>query len=337
MSVRTARPSNPDPAPTARLRLRGFTPQDHAAFHRQINDWEICRRLPESPYPYPESLAQAWINAAISDRSQNVAYEFAMIEAAHDRLIGSAGLRLAKHASTASLGYWTGRAHWRQGFAREALHSLIAWGFAELPITAITADVAMDNLASRALLSDLGFRQTGTGQARFTGKPNERLAVLHFALARDVNEPAFAASAERPADPAPSDRPMLLVAACALINPHGQILLARRPPGKRLAGLWEFPGGKLAAGEMPEAALVRELSEELGILVRESDLAPFVFASHAYADFHLLMPLYLCRRWQGVPTGREGQALAWVAPDRLDEYPLPPADRPLIPMLRDFL
>lgn len=332
MSPRAVGPLHPEPAPTRRLRLRGFTVQDHAAFHRQINDWEICRRAPQSPYPYPEALARAWIDAAITDRIQGTAYEFAMIEAAHDRLIGSAGLRLAKGADTASLGYWTGRAHWRQGFAREALESLIAWGFAELPISAITADVAEDNHASCALLARLGFRQTGAGQAQFIGKPNERIAVLHFSLLRDLNE-GFAA----PANAERVEKPVVLVAACALINQAGDILLARRPPGKRLAGLWEFPGGKLVAGETPEAALVRELAEELGIGVNMGDLAPFVFASHAYGDFHLLMPLYLCRRWRGEPVGREGQALAWVAPHRLDEYPLPPADRPLIPMLRDFL
>jgi 8-oxo-dGTP diphosphatase len=104
-----------------------------------------------------------------------------------------------------------------------------------------------------------------------------------------------------------------------------------------MAGLWEFPGGKLNPGELPEAALARELKEELGITVREKDLAPFVFASHAYENFHLLMPVFLCRKWLGTPKPREGQALAWVAPERLVEYPMPAADRPLIPMLRDFL
>ena len=130
---------------------------------------------------------------------------------------------------------------------------------------------------------------------------------------------------------------MLLVAAVALIDATGKILLARRPEGKKMAGMWEFPGGKMEPGETPEAALVRELREELGIEVAAKDLAPFVFASHPYENFHLLMPVFLCRRWKGTAVPREGQALAWVAPDRLVEYPMPPADRPLIPMLRDFL
>jgi 8-oxo-dGTP diphosphatase len=130
---------------------------------------------------------------------------------------------------------------------------------------------------------------------------------------------------------------LVLVAAVALIDADGRILLARRPPGKSMAGLWEFPGGKIEPAETPEAALIRELAEELGLDVKASCLAPFAFASHSYEDFHLLMPLFACRRWNGIPNGREGQELAWVAPQRLGDYPMPPADRPLIPQLQDLL
>jgi 8-oxo-dGTP diphosphatase len=130
---------------------------------------------------------------------------------------------------------------------------------------------------------------------------------------------------------------LVLVVACALIDTDGRILLAQRPPGRSLAGLWEFPGGKLEAGERPEQALIRELAEELGIVVAEPCLAPLTFASHAYEDFHLLMPLYVCRRWEGIATPREGQNLAWVRPNRLREYEMPPADAPLIPHLSALL
>ena len=130
---------------------------------------------------------------------------------------------------------------------------------------------------------------------------------------------------------------VLLVAAVALVDTDGRVLLAQRPEGKNMAGLWEFPGGKVGAGETPESALIRELREELAIDTVESCLAPFTFASHRYDDFHLLMPLYLCRVWQGTPTPQEGQTLAWVRPMRMRDYPMPPADKPLVAMLRDFL
>jgi len=132
-------------------------------------------------------------------------------------------------------------------------------------------------------------------------------------------------------------KPIVLVAAVVLIDVDGRVLLAQRPNGKHLAGLWEFPGGKVQPGETPEAALIRELDEELGISTHESCLAPFTFASHGYENFHLLMPLYVCRKWQGIATSREGQQLKWVRPAQLAEYPMPPADKPLVAMLRDLL
>jgi 8-oxo-dGTP diphosphatase len=130
---------------------------------------------------------------------------------------------------------------------------------------------------------------------------------------------------------------LLLVAAVAMIDVDGRALLARRPPGKPMAGYWEFPGGKVKDGETPEAALVRELHEELGVDIRESCLAPLAFASHSYEEFHLLMPLFICRTWKGQVTAREGQELAWVRPLRMLDYPLLPADIPLVPLLREWV
>ncbi len=134
-----------------------------------------------------------------------------------------------------------------------------------------------------------------------------------------------------------ADRPIVLVAAVALVDRDGRVLIARRPEGKAMAGLWEFPGGKVDHGETPEAALIRELVEELGIQVPERCLAPLTFASHTYEAFHLLMPLYVCRNWDGAVTAREGQELKWVRPARLRDYDMPPADEPLVAMVRDFL
>ena len=141
---------------------------------------------------------------------------------------------------------------------------------------------------------------------------------------------------ELPAREAES-KPILLVAAIALVDADGRVLLARRPEGKSMAGLWEFPGGKVHAGETPERALIREVEEELGIDTKESCLAPLTFASHSYEDFHLLMPLFVCRVWRGAATPREGQQLAWARPNQMANYPMPPADVPLVAMLRDFL
>jgi 8-oxo-dGTP diphosphatase len=130
---------------------------------------------------------------------------------------------------------------------------------------------------------------------------------------------------------------LVLVAACALIDADGRVLIAQRPAGKPMAGLWEFPGGKIEPSERPEQTLIRELKEELGLVVKEACLAPLTFASHAYPDFHLLMPLYVCRRWEGTVTPLEGQTLAWVRPNRLRDYEMPPADVPLISHLTTLL
>lgn len=152
-----------------------------------------------------------------------------------------------------------------------------------------------------------------------------------------THDPQLASGCWRDEPEAQPALPVVLVAAVALVDVDGRVLLAQRPEGKKMAGLWEFPGGKVGAGETPETALIRELQEELGIDTRQSCLAPIAFASHRYGAFHLLMPLYVCRVWKGTPAPKEGQDLAWVRPARLSDYPMPPADAPLVAMLRDLI
>jgi len=212
----------------------------------------------------------------------------------------------------------------------EAAGRFARWALANLDLDRLEAGVITDNPASAAVLRRIGFRQIGEGADSFLARGGEHPVWQYEATRDDL----FGHTEPAPHEPGSN---LLLVAACALIDADGRVLLARRPEGKKMAGLWEFPGGKLNPGETPEAALIRELKEELGIDVSAACLAPFAFASHAYERFHLLMPLYLCRRWKGTPKARENQTLAWVRPEKLADYPMPPADKPLIPLLRDFL
>ena len=321
------------PLATERLTLRPYHPDDAAELHRLINDWEVCRALAAVPFPYSRTLADDWIASSARSLAEGRAYHLAITgrEGEREVIVGGVGLRIDRAARSGHLGYWVGRRFWGHGVASEAAGRLARWALANLDLDTIDATVATDNAASIAVLRRVGLRQTGAGREPFLARGAEQ-PVLRFAATRDdlFGTPE--------ADAAQGDaRPLLLVAACALIDPDGRVLLTRRPEGKKMAGLWEFPGGKLDPGETPEAALIRELHEELGIEVSGHCLGAFAFASHGYSTFHLLMPLYLCRRWRGLPRAKEGQQLTWVSPDRLAEYPMPPADRPLVPLLRDFL
>ncbi len=339
------------PLATERLTLRPLRAADAEELHRLVNDWEVVRMLSRLPFPYPRQLTDEWIASTLQQIAAGTGYHLAITgeEAGQEMIVGCIGLRLDMTPRTGNLGYWVGRRFWGHGVATEAAGRLSRWALANLDLDRLEAHVAEDNSASAAVLRRIGFRMTGTGRERFLARGGEH-PVLRFQATRDdfvprtpLRDQLSPTAPQRRAAPAPPpnpvavDRPVVLVAACALIDADGRILLARRPEGKTMAGLWEFPGGKLGPNETPEAGLIRELREELGIEVAESCLAPFAFASHAYDGFHLLMPLFLCRRWAGQPTGREGQALAWVRPAKLADYPMPPADKPLIPLLRDFL
>ena len=329
------------PLRTERLALRPLRATDAAELHRLVNDWEVAKSLARVPFPYPRALADEWIASTAAQIEAGTAWHLAITgtEGEREVLVGCVGLTLDAAAREAELGYWVGRRFWGHGVAREAAGRPARWALANLDVTRLVASALVENAASQAVLRAIGFCATGPGQREFLARggmwPVETFAMTRADL--PAAAPATPAAPVPAAEPAPAGRRILLVAACALIDPDGRVLLARRPEGKPMAGLWEFPGGKVNPGETPEAALIRELREELAIDVAESCLAPFSFASHATPDFHLLMPLYLYRRWSGAVAAQEGQALAWVRPQRLADYQMPPADRPLVALLRDFL
>ncbi len=319
------------PLKTERLILRPLVPEDAEAMHALVNDWEVTRNLATVPFPYPRELADEWIQSTRRSLAEGSAYELAITgrEGDDEILVGVAGLRIT--ARVGRLGYWVGRRFWGHGVATEAVGRLARWALANLDLDRLEAGVIIDNPASAAVLRRIGFREIGTGADHSLARAAE-CDVWLFEATRDDLFGHVEPAAEKS-----GSKPLLLVAACALIDADGRVLLARRPEGKKMAGLWEFPGGKLHDGETPEAALIRELKEELGIDVTAACLAPFTFASYKYERFHLLMPLYLCRRWKGTPRPKENQTLTWVRPQKLADYPMPPADKPLIPLLRDFL
>ncbi len=324
------------PLRTERLTIRPFVAGDAAAMHRLVNDWEVAKYLARVPFPYPRALADEWIASTWQRIAAAEAWDLAIVgeEAGREVLVGCIGLTMQRGTRQAELGYWVGRKFWGHGVAPEAAARLLNWAFATLPLDSVVASALVENERSGRVLEKLGFRETGKGTREFLcrgGPMPVRLFVGNREQLTVTEAPTEAVT------PAGGGKPVLLVAACALVDSDNRVLLARRPEGKPLAGLWEFPGGKVNPGETPEAALIRELKEELAIDVTAACLGPFTFASHGYEKFHLLMPLFLCRRWQGQVTAVEGQALAWVKPARLGDYEVPPADLPLVAMLRDFL
>ncbi len=331
MAATEANPPPFEPLTTERLRLRPPEPADAEAIHRLVNAWPVVRMLARLPYPYPRALTDQWIASIPGQRARMEAIHLAITghENGQEMIIGCAGLRLEQR--TADLGYWVGERFWGHGVATEAAARVASWALANLPIDRITAHVAIDNPASAAVLRRLKFREVGQSSLHFLARGSEEPVAIFEATRDDIFGLIETDASEA------GEKPLLLVAACALVDTDNRVLLARRPEGKKMAGLWEFPGGKLNPGETPETALIRELREELGIDVTKACLAPFAFASHAYDRFHLLMPLYLCRRWQGFVQPLENQTLAWVRPAKLTDYDMPPADKPLVPLLRGFL
>jgi 8-oxo-dGTP diphosphatase len=307
---------------TARLLLRPLTLADAPAMHALLQDPDVSRYTARIPHPYEPGMAEAFIGGLgpLADKT------FGIERRADGAFLGCIGFEPEADPRVADCGFWLGRPYWGQGYASEALQALLDHGFSAHGLARIKTAADRANPASIRVQEKLSFAYIGSGEeaAPARGRP---LAVERREVTRAAWEAGRAARA----------LPMLLVAAVALVDVDGRVLLQQRPPGKAMAGLWEFPGGKLQLGESPEAALLRELKEELGIDTSESCLAPIGFASHRYEEFHLLMPLFVCRVWRGQPVAHEGQRLAWVKPARLGDYPMPPADLPLVPLLQDLL
>lgn len=307
------------PLDTARLRLRRLEPEDAPALAALAGDWEMARWTAQIPHPYAIENARDFIAHAQASAEVRV---FGIETRLDGVLVGCCGF--GHHWGPEEIGYWIGRPHWGKGYATEALRRMLRLCFRNFGMDGLCAEILPDNAVSRRVLEKVGFTAAGTAERDLPAR-GRKTVLDRLVLSRAEWERQQAA------------KPMLLVAAVAMVDVDGRVLLAQRPEGKSMAGFWEFPGGKVHQGESPETALVRELEEELGVDVRESCLAPLAFASHDYDTFHLLMPLYACRTWKGAVQPREGQRLAWVRPARLSDYPMPPADIPLVAILRDWL
>jgi len=308
---------------SARLRLRPLVEADAPSLVALADDAEVVRFTANIPHPYALTDALAFIATQDSRRQAGQGVALGLEQVVDGALVGVIGFGLDKGESP-ELGYWLGRPYWGQGLMTEALRRLLRHMFDELGFASVWAAVHPDNAASVRVLEKAGMVADGRHQCAMPARG---------AL---VDSPRFSLCGEtwRKIHRA---RPMLLVSAGALIDADGRVLMASRPPGKSMSGLWEFPGGKVHDGETPETALVRELAEELGIDVGESCLAPIAFASHDYDTFHLLMPLYAIRQWKGEPQPLEGQGLRWVRSAVLSSLPMPPADIPLVALLREWL
>jgi 8-oxo-dGTP diphosphatase len=314
------------PLVTDRLILRPPTPEDAGAVVALAGSWAVARQTASIPHPLSEEDALTWFARSNAARHEGTGVALLVTERDTGVIMGAMGLMWGETWPEAELGYWMGERFQRRGFATEAGRAVLALAFETLGLHAVFASARPDNAASTRVMEKLGLRPDG-----------QRVRIEATARGETWDHDRLSLDRAGWAGQRATRSRLVLVVAAALVDRDGRVLLTRRPPGKAMAGLWEFPGGKVHEGETPEDALVRELYEELGLDVRHACLAPLTFASHAYADFHLLMPLFVLRSWSGRLRPREGQETAWVRAARLRDYPMPPADPPLIPALQDLL
>lgn len=308
------------PIETDRLLLRPPGPDDAEALSAVLDDPDVARHSPGLPHPYPSSAASDWIGLTRRQLLAGDEFAFLIHERASGALVGLVELALAPQRALGELAYWIARDRWNQGIASEAARRMVAFGFDTLGLAAIGGIAVSANPASIRVLekSGLAHHRDDTYDGR--------AVVIHR-----LDRPSYRDGAQEAAVP------VVYVAAVALVDDERRVLLAQRPAGKSMAGLWEFPGGKVEPGERPPLTLARELSEELGLEIGIRDFEPFSIVSHRYDEFQLLMPLMLCRRWPGEPHGREDQALAWASASTLSGFAMPAADVPLVADLERLL
>jgi 8-oxo-dGTP diphosphatase len=320
---------------TERLTLRAPTLEDIDNFQSLWSLEEVSFWTKSIPHPLPDNFATDFLDQRIARRNKGDLATYAIEVTTTQKFIGYIDLIFLED-NRAELSFALHPDYQNQGFITEAATNLLALAFEHFGISHLCAIAKKTNLASHKVLQRLGFEF----EKEFIASDSVRAVdenLYFFQLPQETFHSMRLQNGCAGINGPSLKIPTLFVSAVILIDADDRILLAQRPAGKSMAGLWEFPGGKVEQDETPEAALVRELQEELGINTKNSCLAPFTFASHSYPEFHLLMPLYICRIWEGTPTPKEGQRLAWVRSHKLRDYPMPPADEPLIAMIRDFL
>lgn len=296
------------PIATERLTLRPLEEEDAVPMTALANDIRVAERLARLPHPYTLQDAHKYIDFTQEGIKKGTHVCLAVVRRKDNAFMGVVGLE-------GEVGYWLGFKFWGQGYGKEAMKVLIQFGFFALQQEQLKARVRQDNTASRRIFEGLGFKNVGQVECSSLGYEGTKPAVMYALSRKEFLDHYNAIS-----------RPLVWVSAAALINEKGELLMAERPEGGNMAGVWELPGGKMEAGETPEQTLIRELKEELHIDVKEEDCEPLGFTSYRYDTFHLIMPFYLCRQWEGIPHGAEGQRLAWITYADLAHLPLPPAD-----------
>ena len=323
---------------TARLSLRlrdDSDPSHRAALVRLLNMPQINRNLSTVPEQVEDDTLRPFEQYF---EAEKFALSWMIYLKGQQQPVGFIALQGWPSEGKSYFGYFLDPAFHRQGIMSEAINAVCEFGFDALELKEIRISAFQDNAASAALAQSCGFEKIGEGTAKSLARGDMEVPDETFELTAQAHRKhRMRAGCHSYNCIVHRQLPNLLVSAAALVDMEGRILVAQRPEGKSMAGLWEFPGGKVENGETPEAALIRELDEELGIQTDHSCLSPVAFASHSYAKFHLLMPVFAIRQWRGEPTGQEGQALKWVTPRELWKLPMPPADEPIIPLLNDLL